>query len=169
MSKFLKTVNGARYWPALRQSGTSPLVADFHGIFRHGRTCPCHPRGSACARLNRHCGDTLLNPPKAIRFGVKSCRNPRNPTSCGFEDCETIPFPGADSIFSICCGAISGRLRIAVASSRAAVSTTETSRFKRSTIGSAILLGERQYKNEPLLAAKSWIAQRVKVPVPGTF
>src|ERR1700752_4246803 len=25
-------------------------VADFHVIFRHGRVCPGHPRGSACTR-----------------------------------------------------------------------------------------------------------------------
>ena len=31
--------------------------------------------------------------------------------SCGFEVSEPIPFPGADSIFSSRCGAISGRLR----------------------------------------------------------
>ena len=34
------------------QSGTSALVADFQGIFRHGRACPAHPRGSARTRLN---------------------------------------------------------------------------------------------------------------------
>jgi hypothetical protein len=32
--------------------------------------------------------------------------------SCGFEASETIPFPGADSIFSSPCGTISGRLRL---------------------------------------------------------
>ena len=32
-------------------------------------------------------------------------------TSCGFEASETIPIPGADSIFSSRCGAISGRVR----------------------------------------------------------
>jgi hypothetical protein len=32
-------------------------------------------------------------------------------TSCRFEASEAIPFPGADSIFSSRCGAISGRLR----------------------------------------------------------
>ena len=30
---------------------------------------------------------------------------------CGFEASETIPFSGADSIFSSCCGAISGQAR----------------------------------------------------------
>src|SRR5271168_5588772 len=38
--------------------------------------------------------------------------------SCGFEASETIPIPGADSIFSSRCGAISGRLRFAVAVAR---------------------------------------------------
>jgi hypothetical protein len=61
--------------------------------------------------------------------------------SCGFEPSGTIPFPGADSIFSSLCGAISGRLRFAVRSSRAAIPTTETPRFKRSTIGSAVSSG----------------------------
>ena len=32
-------------------------------------------------------------------------------TSCGFAASGTIPFPSANSIFSTCCGAISGRLR----------------------------------------------------------
>src|SRR5271170_5608813 len=53
--------------------------------------------------------------------------------SCGSEAPEAIPFPGADSIFSSRCGAISGRLRFAV--------SDETPRFKRSTIGSAISAG----------------------------
>jgi hypothetical protein len=61
--------------------------------------------------------------------------------SCGFESSGTIPFPGADSMFSSLCGAISGRLRFAVRSSRAAIPTTETLRFKRSTIGSAVSSG----------------------------
>jgi hypothetical protein len=39
-------------------------------------------------------------------------------TSCGFEASEPIPFPGADSIFSSLCGAISGRLHFAVAVAR---------------------------------------------------
>src|SRR5277367_5589527 len=43
-------------------------------------------------------------------------------TSCGFETSEPIPFPGAESIFSSRCGAISGRLRpFAVRHSRAAI------------------------------------------------
>src|SRR5271156_6148579 len=50
--------------------------------------------------------------------------------SSRFGDSETIPFPGADSIFSSGCGAISGRLRLA------AIPTTEGS-----TIGSAIRAG----------------------------
>jgi hypothetical protein len=32
-----------------------------------------------------------------------------SPRCCGFEASEPISFPGADSIFSSCCGAISGR------------------------------------------------------------
>ena len=38
--------------------------------------------------------------------------------SCGYEGFRAIPFPGADSIFSSCCGAISGRLLFAVSLSR---------------------------------------------------
>jgi hypothetical protein len=59
-------------------------------------------------------------------------------TSCGFEATETIPFPGADSIFSSRCGAISGRLRFVVTPARAAIPATKTPRFQRSTIGSAV-------------------------------
>ena len=44
-------------------------------------------------------------------------RRPRT-RSCRFEASEPIPFPGADSIFSSCCGAISGRLLFAVSLSR---------------------------------------------------
>ena len=46
---------------------------------------------------------------------------------------RAIPFPGADSIFSSRCGAISRRLRFAVRPSRAAIPTRETPRFKGST------------------------------------
>jgi hypothetical protein len=49
-------------------------------------------------------------------------------TSCGFAASGTIPFPGANSIFSTCCGAISGRLRFR--SSRAAIPATATPLFK---------------------------------------
>ena len=71
------------------------------------------------------------------RSGARSAARPRT-RSCGFEASETIPFPGADSIFSSRCGAISGRPRFAVTPSRAAIPATETPRFKRSTIGSAV-------------------------------
>ena len=47
----------------------------------------------------------------------------RRTRSSGFEVYEPIPFPGADSIFSSRCGAISGRLRFAV--------SDETPRFKK--------------------------------------
>jgi len=36
------------------------------------------------------------------RSGARSAARPRT-RSCGFEASETIPFPGADSIFSSCC------------------------------------------------------------------
>jgi hypothetical protein len=53
MSHFLKRQMAADIWPALRQKRNNALVADFHGIFRQGRTRPGHPPGSACRRLNR--------------------------------------------------------------------------------------------------------------------
>jgi hypothetical protein len=49
-------------------------------------------------------------------------------TSCRFEASEPIPFPGADSIFSSRCGAISGRLRLPSAS-RGAKPAIEMPRF----------------------------------------
>jgi hypothetical protein len=49
-------------------------------------------------------------------------------TSCRFEASEPIPFPGADSIFSSRCGAISGRLRLPSAS-RGARPAIEMPRF----------------------------------------
>ena len=71
------------------------------------------------------------------RSGARSAARPHT-RSCGFEASETIPFPGADSIFSSRCGAISRRLRFAVTPSRAAIPATKTPRFQRSTIGSAV-------------------------------
>src|SRR5271170_3046943 len=47
------------------------------------------------------------------RSRARSAARPRT-TSCGFEAAEAIPFPGADSIFSSRCGAISRRLLSAV-------------------------------------------------------
>ncbi len=73
----------------------------------------------------------------ACRSRARSAARPCT-TSCGYEASEPIPFPGADSIFSTRCGAISGRLRYTVGHSRAAIPATETPRFKRSRIGSTI-------------------------------
>ena len=52
------------------------------------------------------------------------CRAPYT-RCCGFEASETLPFPGADSIFSSLCGAISGRLHFAVRRSLAAIPASE--------------------------------------------
>ena len=52
-----------------------------------------------------------------------------------FEAVEVMPFPGAESIFSVLCGAISGRLRFAVRPLRAATSATGEPWFKRSAMG----------------------------------
>jgi hypothetical protein len=56
------------------------------------------------------------NPKTAPPFDSRSARSAARPstTSCGFEDSETIPFPGPDSIFSSRCGAISGQLRLSL-------------------------------------------------------
>jgi hypothetical protein len=75
-----------------------------------------------------------------LRSRARSAARPLT-TSSGFTAPGTIPFPGANSIFSTCCGAISGRLRFAVRFSRAASLATETPRFKRPTIGERTLLG----------------------------
>jgi hypothetical protein len=55
-------------------------------------------------------------------------------TSCGLEPSETIPFSGADSILSIRCGAISGRLGLAVSPLAPQSRRTERPRLKKSTI-----------------------------------
>jgi len=51
-------------------------------------------------------------------------------TSCGFSASEPLPFPGANSIFSTCCGAISGRLRFCRQALSRRASGTETPLFK---------------------------------------
>jgi len=56
--------------------------------------------------------------------------------SCGLKASKTIPFPGANSIFSSRCGAIYGRVRFAVMPTHAAIAATETPRFKGSTVSS---------------------------------
>ena len=50
-------------------------------------------------------------------------------TSCGFAASGTIPFPGANSIFSTSCGAISGQPVFAVRPSRAAIPAAKTPLF----------------------------------------
>jgi hypothetical protein len=49
-------------------------------------------------------------PSSFSRLGCPSRAVSRRTRCCGSEASEAIPFPGADSIFSSCCGAISGRL-----------------------------------------------------------
>src|SRR5271163_3279808 len=53
-----------------------------------------------------NCAIVAARQPEARTVSLEPCT-----TSCGFEASETIPIPGADSIFSSRCGAISGRLR----------------------------------------------------------
>ena len=57
----------------------------------------------------------ILAAPSWGRARSAACTGPR---SCGSDASEALPFPGADSIFSSRCGAISGRLRFAVSLSR---------------------------------------------------
>ena len=53
--------------------------------------------------------NVLAAPGRSARSAARPCTR-----CCGFEASETIPFPGADLIFSSRCGAISGRPRFAV-------------------------------------------------------
>jgi hypothetical protein len=73
----------------------------------------CIERFQVVGRLFLQLGNLVT-----FNFGIlaalgRSARSAARPCTryCGFEASETIPFPGADSIFSIGCGAISGRLR----------------------------------------------------------
>jgi hypothetical protein len=71
-----------------------PVLSDFKGL-----------RGGNFPFLN--CSFVILTARQPeSRTAARPCT-----TSCGFEDSEAIPFPGADSIFSSRCGAISGRFR----------------------------------------------------------
>jgi len=70
-------------------------------------------------------GQLPSRPPSAARTCTRCCR---------FGASEPIPFPGADSIFSRRCGAISGPVRQPLAP---AIPATATPRFERSSIGSA--------------------------------
>ena len=54
-------------------------------------------------------------------------------TSCVFDASEALPFPGADSIFSRHCGAISRRLHFVVRPSRAAQLFARSNRSPRKT------------------------------------
>ncbi len=53
--------------------------------------------------------NVLAAPGRSARSAARPCTR-----CCGFQASEPIPFPGADSIFSSRCGAISGRPRLAV-------------------------------------------------------
>jgi hypothetical protein len=75
-------------------------------------------------------GGVRFRAPRGTNSGVLSLSTLRPVVArpctrcCGSEATETIPFPGAESIFSSCCGAISGQLRLAVRSSPAAILAT---------------------------------------------
>ena len=62
-------------------------------------------------------------------------------TSCGFESSGTIPFPGADSIFSSLCGAISGRLPFCRQVLSRRDPDDRNASVQKSTIGSAVSSG----------------------------
>lgn len=68
-------------------------------------------------------------------LSVGAHREPARPytTSCGFEAAETLPCPGADSMFQIVATPFPGRLRFARRSSRARDPGDRKPRFKRST------------------------------------
>ena len=57
--------------------------------------------------------NVLAAPGRSARSAARPCTR-----CCGFQASELLPFPGADSIFSSRCGAISGRPRLAVSLSR---------------------------------------------------
>src|ERR1700733_6135546 len=56
MTGWLRELYASRFLQGGRTKAGAELtrnkrpVADFHVIFRHGRACPGHPRGSACTR-----------------------------------------------------------------------------------------------------------------------
>jgi hypothetical protein len=70
-----------------------------------------------CIERFQSVGRLFLQLPETGTFVILKARLPeprtvsRRTRCCGSEASEAIPFPGADSIFSSRCGAISGRLR----------------------------------------------------------
>ena len=88
---------------------------------------PWHSR--ACAAVLR------LVSRRRARAAARLCTR-----SCGFEASEPIPFPGADSIFSSRCGAISGQTPFCAQALSRRDPGDRTPRFKRSRINSAGLL-----------------------------
>jgi hypothetical protein len=73
----------------------------------------CMERFQVVGRLFLQLGNLVTFNFSILAALGRSARSAARPCTryCGFEASETIPFPGADSIFSIGCGAISGRLR----------------------------------------------------------
>ena len=98
-----------RFRGFLRFQWLTPLEGQNSGrSYRRGRG----PRSSRPCRSR----ETRRFAPDAVGVGRLRCRlRPDAPrpctTSCGFETSEAIPFPGADSIFSSCCGAIARQRR----------------------------------------------------------
>jgi hypothetical protein len=86
-----------------------------------------------CIERFQSIGRLFLKLPKPGIFVILEARLPeprtvgRRTRCCGSEASEAIPFPGADSIFSSRCGAISGRLRFC----RRALSRRDSRRPKR--------------------------------------
>jgi hypothetical protein len=82
---------------------------------------------------------------------------PRVPftTSCGFAASEPLPFPGANSVFSTCCGAISGRLRFCRQALSRRDSGDRNASVQRPTIGPAISAGTT-CENKHRTATQLW-------------
>jgi hypothetical protein len=114
-------------------AGTKPAISSWR------RFQSCIERIQSLGRLFLSRARVQLWHSRGSRDRARSAARPRT-RCCGFEASETIPFPGADSIFSSRCDAISGRLGSAVSRSRA-IPATATPLFKGSTIGSAVSVG----------------------------
>ena len=94
-----------RPWPLSRRRlrDSFPVLSDFKGL-RGGK----FPIGLPALRIRELWPLGRRRRSETIRRNARSAARPRT-RCCRFEASEPIPFPGADSIFSRRCGAISGR------------------------------------------------------------
>ena len=70
--------------------------------------------------------NVLAAPGRSARSAARPCTR-----CCGFQASELLPFPGADSIFSSRCGAISGRPRLAVSARNLSTGLGPTSEARK--------------------------------------